>query len=225
MLSTNDKAGIWQRHAGEFQKHGYSLQSLLWLKGKQDIRYDILTSFYECEGKRFLDIGCGFGDLNKILAQKCRNYQYLGLDLSDEFIGKAREIYTGSNIRFVTAEFLEYEFAEKFDFIIASGVFNYKLKDIDNYRFIESALEKALDLSVDGLAFNFISDKVDYRYEELFYSSPEKILGMAYRFSRNVILRNDYMPFEFSLCIFKDDSFLKEDTLFIRYKNGLAGRK
>lgn len=50
-----------------------------------------------------------------------------------------------------------------------------------------------------------------------------KILEMAYKLSRNIILRNDYMPFEFSIVIFKDDSFSKEDTLFTKYKNSKYG--
>jgi hypothetical protein len=32
------------------------------------------------------------------------------------------------------------------------------------------------------------------------------------------MLRNDYMPFEFALFMFKDDTFSSEDTLFHRYK-------
>lgn len=68
-------------------------------------------------------------------------------------------------------------------------------------------------------AFNFMSDKVDYPLTHIFYSSPERILAMAYRFSRNVVLMNDYMPFKFSTFVFKDDQFSVEDTLFHRYKS------
>lgn len=68
-----------------------------------------------------------------------------------------------------------------------------------------------------GITFDFLSDKVDYQYEHTFHSSPERILGYVYSKSRNVILRNDYMPFEFSVFIFKDDSFKSEDTVFHRY--------
>ena len=88
----------------------------------------------------------------------------------------------------------------------------------DNYDFIDACIDKALAVCRDGLAFDFLSDKVDFQLEHTFHSSPERILEMAYRYSRNVILRNDYMPFEFSVFIFNDDSFSADDTVFERYK-------
>ena len=105
-----------------------------------------------------------------------------------------------------------------FDFAISSGIFNHKLDGNSNYEFLEDVIKNTLAICKDGLAFDFLSDKVDYPLEHTFHNSPEKVLSIAYKYSRNIILRNDYMPFEFSLFIFKDDSFQKEDTLFNRYK-------
>ena len=65
-----------------------------------------------------------------------------------------------------------------------------------------------------GLAVNFITDKVDYKHDHNFNSSPEKILSIAYNLSKRIVLRNDTFPFEFSIIIYKDDTFRKEKTLF-----------
>lgn len=121
-------------------------------------------------------------------------------------------------IDFRTGDFLDISFENTFDFVIASGIFNHRLNNVNNYELIEAAIIKALSLSNDGLAFDFLSDKVDYQLEHTFHSSPEKILSIAYKYSRNIVIRNDYMPFEFALFIFKDDSFSTEDTLFNRFK-------
>lgn len=68
------------------------------------------------------------------------------------------------------------------------------------------------------IVFDFQSDKVDFMgCDTGFYFSPEKVLGIAYEFSRNVILDNSYMPFEFAVTIFKDDSFKKDTTVFNRF--------
>ena len=32
-------------------------------------------------------------------------------------------------------------------------------------------------------------------------------------------LWQDYMPFEFTVTLFKDDTFMEQDTVFSRYKN------
>jgi hypothetical protein len=63
-----------------------------------------------------------------------------------------------------------------------------------------------------------LSDKVDYKLPHTFHCAPERALAMAYGLTRNVVLRSDYMPFEFSLFMYKDDTFSSEDTLFHRYK-------
>jgi SAM-dependent methyltransferase len=220
-LSDSDKNKVILRYSERLKLHGYSPKTLGWEKGKQGIRFKILTSQYNFENKTVLDIGCGFGDLNKTLSEKYGNsYSYCGFDIVEDLIKIGKEKYNGENIRFIVDDFLNAELEKNsFDFAIASGSFNFKLDDNHNYEYITSVIEKAMYVSKDGLAFDFLSDKVDYQYDHTFHSSPEKILEIAYKFSRNIIFRNDYMPFEFSLFIFKDDSFSENDTIFNKYKN------
>lgn len=218
-MPLSDKQETIERYSSRYQKFGYSPKSLGWDKGKQDVRFEILTSQYDFSEKSVLDIGCGFGDLNKTLNEKyAHNYSYLGVDLVPDLVNEARKQYVGDNIDFRTGDFLDISFENTFDFVIASGIFNHRLNNVNNYDLIEAAIIKALSLSNDGLAFDFLSDKVDYQLEHTFHSSPEKILSIAYKYSRNIVIRNDYMPFEFALFIFKDDSFSMEDTLFNQFK-------
>jgi SAM-dependent methyltransferase len=219
-MPLSDKQETIERYSSRYQKFGYSPKSLGWDKGKQDVRFEILTSQYDFSEKSILDIGCGFGDLNKTLNEKyANNYSYLGVDLVPALVNEARKQYVGDNINFITGDFLDISFESTFDFVIASGIFNHRLNNVNNYDLIEAAIIKALSLTNDGLAFDFLSDKVDYQLEHTFHSSPEKILSIAYKYSRNIVIRNDYMPFEFALFIFKDDSFSTEDTLFNRFKS------
>ena len=206
-----------ERYNERYKEFGYSPKTLGWLKGKQDIRFDILTSLYNCENKTILDIGCGFGDLNKTLRQKTQAYQYIGCDLCENLIKEGRELYPDAH--FYIGDFLKINIMENVDWCIASGPFNHKFEKEGNYDFIKSVMKKAYEISKDGFSFDFISDKVDYKDEHIFYATPEKILSFAYELSRNVVLRSDYMPFEFSIFVFKDDSFEKSDTIFKKYKN------
>lgn len=218
IFTKSDINSVVQRYSKRYKKFGYSPKSLGWDKGKQDIRFDILTSQYNFNNKLILDIGCGFGDLNRTLAKKAVSYNYVGIDLVDVILSEAQRRYKNRNINFIKANFLDFISNLEFDYAVASGIFNYKLRNQNNYDFIKAVIEKALNLTKDGLAFDFLSDKVDYQLDKTFHSSPEKILSIAYKFSRNIIIRNDYMPFEFSLFIFKNDKFDKKDTLFKRYK-------
>jgi SAM-dependent methyltransferase len=217
-LSNKDKSEIIQRYSERYQQYGYSPLTLGWDKGKQDIRFDILTSLQDLSNQSILDIGCGFGDLNITLKNKFNNYYYLGIDIVPDLIAEARRRYSNDNIDFLCGDFLEQAVAQEFDFAIASGIFNFKLKNRNNYSFIESIIKKALSVCREGIAFDFLSDKVDFKYDHTFHSSPERIIEIAYKYSRNIVLRNDYMPFEFTLYIFKDDSFEISDTLFNKLK-------
>lgn len=217
-FSKKDEKNVIDRYSKRYDEFGYSPLSLGWNKGNQDVRFDILTSQYDFEGKHVLDIGCGFGDLNNTLCRKTKKYYYTGIDLVESLILEAKKQQTNSNVTFFSQNILEFETDIQFDYAISSGIFNHKLENGDSYLFIENVIKKALLLCKDGIAFDFLSDKVDYQLEHTFHSSPERILSIAYKYSRNIVLRNDYMPFEFSVFIFKDDSFDKDNSLFKLYK-------
>jgi ubiquinone/menaquinone biosynthesis C-methylase UbiE len=220
-LNKIDSEIVINRYTERYKKYGYDPKTLGWDKGKQDLRFSILTSQFDLDGKSICDIGCGFGDLNNYLKLKTGgSYLYFGIDIVESLINEAKNRYTDNDIQFKTGDFLKEDIPE-FDYTIASGIFNFKLQNEDNYTYIENVINKAFSISKIGLAFEFLSDKVDFEYDYTFHSSPEKILSIAYKYTRNIILRNDYMPFEFTIFLFKDDSFKREDTIFTSYKNKL----
>ncbi len=219
MYSQRDEQETQQRYRQRFHQHGYSPKALGWDKGKQDVRFDVLTSQYDFTGKSVLDIGCGFGDLNTTLTDRYgTNYTYHGIDLVPDLVAEGRNRFVAPHISFEVGNFLTNDDARQYDYIVSSGIFNHKLQDLDGYVFIESCMRRAFAMASDGIAFDFLSDKVDYQLPHTFHSSPERILSLAFSLTRNVVLRNDYMPFEFAVFLWKDDSFSREDTLFQRYK-------
>jgi SAM-dependent methyltransferase len=219
-LANQDIQDTIERYTSRYIEYGYSPKSLGWDKGKQDIRFKTLTSEYNFTNKTVLDIGCGFGDLNKELSRVYKDsYAYIGIDIVPSLISEGRIRFGDKNsVSFYEGDFLSSEFAKPADFAIASGIFNHKLVDGNNYSIIEESMKKAFDLCNDGFAFDFLSDRVDYRLTHTFHSSPELILSFAYKLSRNVVLKSNYMPFEFSIFVFKDDTYNIEDTVFNRYK-------
>ena len=105
-------------------------------KNHNDAKRNLIQSVSK-EGEHILDVGCGFGDLNKFLLAHTTNYSYLGIDLVDKFLLEGQKRYKKESIVFQKGEFLETMFNNSFDYIIASGIFNYKLEG-DNYQFIDS---------------------------------------------------------------------------------------
>lgn len=222
---SRDMERVYDFYNSNYEKYGYSVKSLAWIKGKQNIRFDALTKFLDLSHPfSILDIGCGFGDINKFFMQKSiSDYIYHGIDLVEGMILTANDIYNNNdNISFSCGDFLTcISNDQKYDYIIASGIFNFQMNESDNYRNIEEILKKALIICNQNgaVSFDFQSDKVDYCSDNgiSFYNSPEEILSIAYKYSRNIILNNLYMPFEFALTVFKDDSIEKSSLLFNKF--------
>ena len=215
-LSKKDSNKIITRYTDRYTKFGHSPKTLGWDKGKQFLRFSILTSYFNLKSKSVLDIGCGFGDAIDYFNKVFKKYEYSGIDIVPKLIAEAKRKHAGKT--FYCSDFLEMKLKRKFNFAFGSGIFNFKLEKSDNYGYIENVIKKSLESVDEGVAFDFLSDKVDFKYEHTFHSSPEKILKIAYKYSNNIILRNDYMPFEFCLIIFKDGTFDKAGTIFNRYK-------
>lgn len=217
-LGDKDRENILGQYSSAYNQYGYSSQSVLWgIEEKQFIRFDVLTSRFDFEGKSVLDIGCGFGDLATYLRGKYTQIDYCGIDINPDLIGKAKEVFSGvKDTAFVLGDFGAYSFDRSFDYILLSGTFNIALKEVDQYDFAEGYIRKAMALCNEGLAFNFLSDKVNFIVDGFANYAPERMLAIAYQFSRNVVLQNDYMPFDFSLFIQKDDSF-DERRVFNEY--------
>lgn len=203
-----------------YLKYGEHENSLGWTKGKQFIRFYNLTKFFNLTSLQIVDIGCGFGDiLNFFKANKIQFARYTGIDLMDQFVQIGKKNHHGENVQFIVGNYVKSEKLET-DIVIASGIFGHKVSDSDddNYAYIENVLKKSFEEARVGVAFDFISDKTDFKTSNSdFHASPTRVLDIAYKFSRNVILDNSSLPFEFSIVIFKDDSFKKERTVFEKF--------
>ena len=202
-----------------FNKFGYSPESLGWHKGNQFLRFYQLTNHWELDNSSILDVGCGFGDFNKYLEiNKITKYNYLGIDLLNDFITEANKQYSNENINFIKGNFIKTNIDTNIDYSIASGTFNYKIKEIDCYDYVYDNMKKMFEISNKAIAIDFLSSRVDYFHKHNFNYSPSKILEMAYDLSRRVILNNSFLPFEFAIVIFKDDEFDRKTSRFYEIK-------
>lgn len=207
------------RYQERFREHGQTPQSLGWTKGKQDIRFDVLLSGFQLEGLSVLDVGCGFGDLNLAIRERCQSYRYLGVDLVPEFIEKGRATYGSESVGFMLGDLMEVEVPGEYDICIASGIFNSSRQDVEQYDYVKRVLGRLFEISRVGVAVDFLSDRVNFQREGCAHHSPEQIFSVAMGLTRCVRLRHDYMPFEFAVTLYKDDSYEDAETVFNHYKH------
>ena len=222
---SNDYSDITQRNLiyynSLYSKFDNDLKSLGWSKDRQFARFKSLVEGIDLDNKRILDIGCGFGDLFSFLYSNYSiHFDYVGIDLMEEFISKARLKHKKSthlSPEFYVADFLSHHFEERFDFIFASGIFNINHGE-STMPYHDAILEKAYSLCNVGLSFNYLSSNVDFRDESVYYSDPFRILSTHFKYSRNLIFKNNFCPYEYTITLFKDESVSK-NLVFERFNS------
>lgn len=198
-----------------YDKFGKSPKSLGWHKGNQFLRYKQLINNWDLNNSSILDVGCGFGDFANFLKLcKIKNFKYTGIDLMSDFIDISKKKLNNKNIVLYKDEFLTKKFKKKYDYVIASGTFNLKIKKINKYIYLFNMIKKMFLLSKKSISFDFLSDKVDYSHNHNFNYSPEKVLTLAYKLSKNIELKNSLFPFEPCIIINKNDNFNKRNSIY-----------
>lgn len=211
----NDFKNAIDRYNERLKIYGPTQEALGWgKKGRANLRFEVLLSEWNFDNSSLLDFGCGFGDLiNYMDAKGIQSFRYTGIDINESLIEIAKSKHPHHT--FLCDNILEKRLDEKYDFIVSSGVFNHMMSD--NIFFIGNCFDIFSKLAVKGFAVNFLSDKVEYKDQNLYYSSPSDILNLAYKYSNNVILKNDYMPYEFTIFVNLHSKVDKDYTVYEEY--------
>jgi SAM-dependent methyltransferase len=199
-VTPEERAQAIRRYAERLDRLGPGVETLGWRdRGQQHLRFDILVGDAQAlQGKRILDVGCGFGDLYDYLESRGVRAHYTGCDISPNVLQIARERHPA--LTFEERDILEQPFADRvFDHVFMSGMFNHRLAD--NRGFMERTLAAAFRASRLGAAANMMTDQVDYRDDHLYYFSPEAVLAFCRTLSPRVALRHDYPLYEFTVFV------------------------
>jgi len=214
-LREEDRQDYIERYESRLRKYGYSPAALGWGKyGRQEVRFSVLTYYaLQMMESSVLDVGCGFADLYDFLIKKGWQGRYTGIDIVPGLLEVALERHPDLDLRQVdiTADAVN---LESYDFVIASGMLNAKLKLGDNQTHIVKALKSMFRHARVAVCVDFLSTYVDFKKPGSWHTDPSWALTIAKTLSRRVSLLHDYMPFEFALFIFKKDSVSKRKVFY-----------
>lgn len=219
-MNEQEKANAIERYNARLDRFGYDPRTLGWTKRQHLLRYEILLSHWPKAGIDLLDFGCGFGDLYAYCRDTGREeIRYHGIDINPRLIAEGLRRYPEADLtaRDVTGT----GFPRTYDVIVASGIYNFRLED--NWRFIAKTFELFRASAKRGFAVNFLTNRVDFNDSTLYYADPCAVLDLCYQYSRRVVLRQDYMPFEFTVFVDLNDTFDKNYTVFLDYLGFIPG--
>lgn len=200
MMNPQEKVETIKRYTERFAKAGPTVQVLGWRdQAQQALRFDVLAGIGDFDGKSVLDVGCGFGDFADYLQGHGRRCRYVGVDINPTLLEVARRRHP--ELRFEERDLLAQPLDERFDYVVESGVFNHRLSD--NETFAQRMLAAMYATCRLGVAANLMSDRVDYRDDDLYYFHPEAYLHYGSGLSPYVTIRHDYPLYEFTLYIYR----------------------
>ena len=206
-----------KRYSERLKKFGTSDEALGWTRNNNKTRFEVLTKEWqnELDNSTILDYGCGFADYyGFLLTMNILPSKYFGLDINSDLLAIAKERY--NEIEVLVGDVDSLKGIENVDFSFISGVFNHKLENQNEKEFIKDTIEKVFSKCDKGLAVNFLSDKVEYQTEHNHNSNPGEILEFCFSLTNNIVLRNDYMPFEFTVFLRKNIPLNREKLIFER---------
>lgn len=202
-MNQADKNEIIARYEERLSEYGHDVRTLAsGSDEKQRTRYQALLDIGISAGDSLLDLGCGFGDFNTFLLNEGIETDYVGYDIVTGLVDVARTNHPSA--RFEVRDIQENPPAEKFDWVVSSQAFNNRLQHEDNFELVKDIIRIAFDVCKKGMAIDMIGDYVDFKEDRLYYFNPEAAFSFAKNMSQRVVLRHDFLPYEFCLYIFKD---------------------
>jgi trans-aconitate methyltransferase len=172
--------------------------------GRQDVRFRVLAApALASRYSSVLDIGCGFADLYAFLTNCGWRGRYTGIDIVPALLAEARRRHPGIALHERDAS-AGLEGLPAHDVVVASGVFNLALPHGGNEAHIERLLSIMFDHAGIAVAVDFMTTQVDFRHPDAWHTDPHWALALADRLTRRLVLRADYMPYEFALILYKD---------------------
>jgi SAM-dependent methyltransferase len=211
-----DRAETRARYEARYREFGYDPRTLGWHKGRQGVRFAAALNAVGTSFASLLDVGCGFGDLFGYLSDRGWRGDYLGLDICPELLEEGRKRYGPRGARFECVDLSSETLAFTADVAVGIGIFNHRLKG-DNLEFIAQTLHAMWAHSTQAVVIDFLSTTADRPKPDLFHADSDVILRMALGYSKRVRLDHSYMPFEFLVAMWHDDSFSTACPVFAPY--------
>jgi len=157
-------------------------------KESQVFRYKVFDYLNINKTSSILDVGSGFGDYYEYLSDKGFSGNYLGVEIVDEFYHYSCSKH--GNELFKNINFLEFESALYFEFIIGSGLFWIDSPSWE-HTYLKT-LEKMFFMSKKGIAFNLLSPHTPIKNEKLRYVEIEYAISSISKLTSYFCIKHDY---------------------------------
>ncbi|HET9314965.1 MAG TPA: class I SAM-dependent methyltransferase [Vicinamibacteria bacterium] len=188
-MDRQSRAHLTQLYRRSLERHGPTARGQRWASEEsQRERFRLLTGILPATGApscSLADVGCGVGDLLEFLRGRGSRARYEGFDIVPEMIGAARRKQRGRGGRFQVRDVLREGFPRRYDYVVASGIFNLRVPRHD--LFFRGMVEAMYAACRCGVAFNVlhpVDPEASGAYEQYFKTNyfgatPVELLSLG----------------------------------------------
>lgn len=164
----------------------------------QAIKFAVLSQVAPLDGKRILDVGCGFADYATYLSAHFRDVGYTGVDLSAAMVASAHALHPDLAIR--AANILD-EDVGSFDIVTANGIFY--LLGAEAPDLMHALIARMYASATEAVAFNSLSAWATDQEAGEYYADPSAVLDYCRTLTPWVVLRHDYHSRDFTVYLYR----------------------
>lgn len=170
----------------------------------QERRFEVLAETGPWEGASVADVGCGLGDLFGFLDARGLTVRYEGYDINPGMVAAARAKYPHPRARFVARDVLASGFPRRYDYVLASGTFNVRVRDHEAW--VRDSVDTMYASCRRAVAVNVLTpippehpdrELMDRLYGDTFYHAPlEPLVAWCRQRARRVEVRTGYRDWD-----------------------------
>lgn len=201
-----------RHHERVFAEHGATPKGVDWGVREADtiLRYEKMLEVLPPRKNgervpRILDVGCGYGGLLDHMLAHGISADYTGIDICAPMIETAKAKHPEADFRH--CDIFETRDIGEFDYVICNGIMTQKLEATipEMTKFVHSLVRILFEVAREGVAFNLMSNRVNFMAENLFYQSPVEMLSWCMNeLTPNVRLDHAYPLYEYTLYLYKN---------------------
>lgn len=201
-------AATIESYSKALREQGPVPEALGWMKPeKMALRYEALCGDLSPKAL-ILDYGCGLGGLADWLAEIDFEGGYSGFDPCAEAIAAAKDVSREPADRYLFRHIKGPQDLPKaqWDHIVCCGIFTRMgaRKEAEQRIHVRDTLATLLPYCRIGLHVDFLDAAADIREEGNLYVQPWDALALARTMSPRVALDASYLPYEFSVHLYRD---------------------
>ena len=177
----------------------------------QERRFEVLCEAGPWEGASVADVGCGLGDLFGFLEARGLTVRYEGYDINPHMVAAARRKHPGPRARFSLRDVVQSGFPRRFEYVVASGTFNVRVRG--HVAYVRGALERMYAACRRAVAFNVLTpvpvDHPDHEYAARMFGDTfhherlEPLLAWCRQRARRVEARVGYRDWDATILMLR----------------------